>query len=351
MAHPRLLARFSQKARLAHLRAAAGELRNFLCWHLPRGERAWIRPSRAQIEVTTRCNLRCPMCARTKALGRGGQHMPVELFARVMRELDFVSDLHLQGFGEPLMHPRLAELIRIADPRRRFVATNTNATVLGPRQAEMLVASGLHEVKVSLDSPEPATYAEIRPPASLASALRGLRLLREARQRAGSARPRVVIAAVCQPSNLPHLEALVELSLEAGADHLWVQSLRAHGDAQRPAEELASEQAAAEALERQAAARGLSAELALTRQADPPDHCWWPWRGVYVTVEGDVALCCEKLITDPARQCLGNLDEVPFRLIWNSPEYRRARQSLLAGRLPGPCAGCPVFQPRGARPE
>jgi len=74
------------------------------------------RPFEAlQIEVTSRCCLKCEMCPRS-ALAHQWPEIDLswEAFQRIVPVFGYVQHVHLQGWGEPLLHPRLAEMIAAA---------------------------------------------------------------------------------------------------------------------------------------------------------------------------------------------------------------------------------------------
>lgn len=72
-------------------------------------------PDKIYVELTTRCNLRCPMClkfAKGSCIDEGD--MPLALFKKLAPSLDHSRFLVLNGIGEPLLHPDLEEIITIA---------------------------------------------------------------------------------------------------------------------------------------------------------------------------------------------------------------------------------------------
>ena len=79
-----------------------------------------------QIEITTRCNLRCDFCLRrfTRIEERD---MDMETFKRILDEFD-PDVVALYGFGEPLLHPHVLEFIRIANKRAKTILV-TNGTL------------------------------------------------------------------------------------------------------------------------------------------------------------------------------------------------------------------------------
>lgn len=65
-------------------------------------------PALLQVEVTTRCNMRCAMCVKSAEGCRIPEaHMPMELFTRIESVLPHCHGLVLNGIGEPLLHPHL----------------------------------------------------------------------------------------------------------------------------------------------------------------------------------------------------------------------------------------------------
>ena len=74
----------------------------------PRRFGAW------QVELTTRCPLRCRMCIRHGEHAWRSRDMTVAEFATVARDLGDVEALVLQGWGEPLLHRGLVDVIRLA---------------------------------------------------------------------------------------------------------------------------------------------------------------------------------------------------------------------------------------------
>jgi hypothetical protein len=80
-------------------------------WFSRRGE----RPFEAfQIEVTSRCNLRCVMCPVTVLADRWpALDLPWETFQRIARAFGKTKWVYLQGWGEPLLHPRILDMIAL----------------------------------------------------------------------------------------------------------------------------------------------------------------------------------------------------------------------------------------------
>ena len=114
---------------------------------------------RAYVEITNLCNLRCSFCPGT---GREERFMTPEAFAVLADRLrGRVKYLYFHVMGEPLLHPRLGELLDIAGEKGFRVCLTTNGTLLEEAEGTLLSSPALHKVSVSLHSAEGNGMAEL----------------------------------------------------------------------------------------------------------------------------------------------------------------------------------------------
>jgi len=66
-----------------------------------------------QVELTTRCPLRCRMCIREEFKDWYGGDMNINDFKRLIPYLKDVETVILEGWGESLLHKNLIEAIRL----------------------------------------------------------------------------------------------------------------------------------------------------------------------------------------------------------------------------------------------
>lgn len=323
-------------------------------------------PRFVQLEPVGQCDLRCQMCPsrfrRDGAPWGPPAFMTWDLFTRLLREFAGARRLHLQGLGEPLLHPRLFEMVSYAVKLGFRVSVGTNATRIGKRRAASLVSCGLDVLNVSVDGATRETYEAIRTRGRFRRLLRGLLLLRRAKERSGSGRPVVRFVTVAMKENLPELPAIVRLAHRLGVPTVSVQHL-AHTfmDSTLPeqyaamrdyvrAETLVDEDGPrVEAYFKRArqAARECGVALRLPalplepRPADGRPRCTWPSEGAYVTYRG-VALPCAVAGT-PDRIALGDVTRDGFGRVWAGPAYRVFRAALASGNPPEICRHCSVY--------
>ncbi len=100
------------------------------------------------IEITNRCNLHCDFCLASK---RKGQIMSVASFSHILREIHPYSDyIYLHVLGEPLTHPHLNLLLKVAKQSGFQVNMTTNGVLL-PKQLPFLLST-LRQCNISLHS-------------------------------------------------------------------------------------------------------------------------------------------------------------------------------------------------------
>jgi radical SAM protein with 4Fe4S-binding SPASM domain len=328
-------------------------------------------PSFVQIEPVGQCNLECRMCpvvyrgdGGARAPGKPPAFMSLETFRSVLDQFPGIRELHLQGMGEPFLHPRLVDMIRYAAAKGIEVSTNTNLTALSDRRIDELVASGLKELHVSLDAAEAEAYEYIRVGSRFARVMRNLERLMEAKRRAGGEEPEVSLVAVAMRRNLEQLPRLVRLARDHGIATISVQHL-AHDFSEgtlppkyQPMRDFVDRQTLLDADSREVerwfaeareAAERLGVRLRLpklARGAPPPeargvDRCDWPYRRAYVSYTGQAMPCC--MIATPDRHAFGNMAKEGAVRVWTSAEYQAFRERLASGEPPEICRGCAVY--------
>ncbi|HEX6540149.1 MAG TPA: radical SAM protein [Ktedonobacterales bacterium] len=325
-------------------------------------------PTYAQLEPVGQCNLRCQMCAiqfREDGPPYGPPaFMAFERFVEMLDALPGLQELHLQGLGEPMMHPRFFEMVAYATAKGIRVTTNSNATLLNERRAVRCVTSGLDCLHVSLDGATAATYERIRVRAHFERVTANVERLLTARERLGATTPRLRLVMVLMRQNLDELPDLVRLAQRWQVEGMFVQHLchdfgesslparyrpmRAFVDEQTLFHEDAQRVEAAFAEARELA-RTLGVDLRLPRvrpRVHPPgtpgrERCDWPWRGAYISYEGYAMPCC--MVSTPDRINFGNIAPQGFAATWNNPEYEAFREQLASDEPPEVCRSCAVY--------
>ena len=142
------------------------------------------QPTLVEIEVTQRCNLRCPVCfvAAAQAPEDPGLAQIEAMYAAILRQTGPRTSIQLTG-GEPTVRADLAEIIRTGR-RLGFTAieVNTNGLALArdPEYARELAQAGLGGVYLQFDGLTGRAYKQIRSADLLEDKLRAVENCRAA---------------------------------------------------------------------------------------------------------------------------------------------------------------------------
>ncbi|HEX7384650.1 MAG TPA: radical SAM protein [Burkholderiaceae bacterium] len=295
-------------------------------------------PRFAQIEPVGRCNLACRMCT-VHERGDAVAELSLERYVALLDQMPGLARLHLQGLGEPMLHPRFFEMVELAVARGIRVSANSNLTLLTERRAARCVASGLATLSVSLDGASAAVYEAIRRRASFAKVLRNLDRLvaaRDASARTPALGIRLVM--VLMRANLHELPARYIPIRD------YVHAAELVDDAAiRPVFEAARARALelGVALHLPRLGAGLSPEPPARRAGA---GCGWPWEQLYVTAAGELLPCC--MVASADRASFGNVFEGGLAARWHGAAARTFRAQLAGTAPPAPCRSCALY--RGA---
>lgn len=338
-----------------------------------------FKPREVFLYVTHDCNAACAMCdlgrenqgsVFRRQLGRTGREpLPHTGWEKLLAELArFRPKIYLNGV-EPLLYPRLGELVAAIKRHGLFLQLVTNGILL-ERHAADLVRLGADSVVVSLDGTEPV-HDRIRGEGVYRRALAGVSALRRSREQAGSRKPR--ISANYCISNLNHGN-LVEFATEmlrrervdfvnfthlnfvtAGASDAHNRRFADLGEATPvsvagvdPAlvdTDLLFEQVSR--LRREFDDREVGYNTPLfdrervrtyyhsPREMVARPRCLTPWQSATVSAHGDVIIRsrCFAYVA-------GNVAITPFLEIWNGEPYRRFRRELRRAGLFPVCYRC-----------
>ncbi len=172
------------------------------------------------MDVVGLCNLRCPSCP----VGNTGNVNPTglvdpELFARLMAKAaaDYrISRVSLYNWGESLLHPKLADLVRTVKRNNLYCALSSNMNLL--RNAEELFDANPDEFRISLSGFSQPIYGQAHAKGNIEKVKENMHELREARHRSGNLHTRVHIYYHKYRYNLHEVQPMRDLATSMGFD-------------------------------------------------------------------------------------------------------------------------------------
>ena len=178
--------------------------------------------ARVYVEPTSACNLSCRTCVRNSWSEPMGT-MSMEVYRRLIEGLRGVPSLKKMsfwGFGEPLLHPHIVEMVAMAKRLEAETQVITNGLLLNRQMADALVWAGLDSIVISVDGATPEAYSRVRTGADLRLVQRNVEGLLEARDKSGRGNPEIGLEFVVMRRNVGELRKLHNLALDMGASFI-----------------------------------------------------------------------------------------------------------------------------------
>jgi len=332
--------------------------------------------AKVYIEPTSRCNLTCRTCLRNNWDEQQGDmsESVFERFIAGLRALPAPPKVTFGGFGEPLTHPKIVEMVRQAKTVAGPVELITNGILLTPELSRALIEAGLDVLWISLDGVTPESYSDVRLGAALPVVLENLAGFQAEKHLARHPDVEVGIAFVAMQRNIADLPELLSRSTRLGASRYLVTNVLPY------TEEMTSEMLYRRSMDilietrpsqwaphvdmprmdmdastREAIYRmnrgGYNIHLSGDSQGKSMDRCPFVERGVVTLAwDGSLSPCLPLMHNHTSylekrrkrfsrRYVVGNLSEQNLATLWMQPEYVGFRQRVQAFDF-SPCTIC-----------
>ncbi len=188
----------------------------------------WGWPLHMQIELTNFCDLKCSVCPTGSGLlKRQPLAMDPALFERLMNEVGpYLLTTSLWAWGEPLLHPQLEDILRIAQNRGVTTILSTNGQRLNnTRVLDALIKYPPTYLIVCLDGITDETNSQFRVGAKLEPALSGVHRLAEMRGKIGAKLPLLHLRYIVMKHNEHEFPQLLKFAADNQFDMLSIRTL------------------------------------------------------------------------------------------------------------------------------
>ena len=157
-------------------------------------------PLLVDLELSSICNLRCPMCYTiTKEFKDkvGAKLMDIGLFKKIIDEIcGKTPAIRLSLRGEPTIHPHFIEAISYAKQRGiKEISTLTNGSRLSRDFFVQAMDAGIDWITISVDGTG-AAYEKIRKPLKFGDILQAIKDIKTVKKERGNNRPVIKIQAI-----------------------------------------------------------------------------------------------------------------------------------------------------------
>jgi MoaA/NifB/PqqE/SkfB family radical SAM enzyme len=283
-----------------------------------------------------------------------------ERFVETLSRFPELERLELHGEGEPLMHPRIFDMAKLASSRGIKVSSISNGSHFTAEHIAAILDSGLEHLFVSIESADEEEFRDIRG-GKLTKVAEGIRALLAARNARPQRIPAIGFAVTVLKRTRDALPKIVDLYKELGMDggvslHM-LNSMPAYTGSYRRGMETQLlgklDQALAwsryaRTVEREAVTGGSvhfsdqifgqmgEAGPAKNRRAREYRSCSWLDHGLYVNRHGQASGCAR--IKDTQAFGFGAVAHAPAESILSKRD--RMAEQLRSGDVPEACKGC-----------
>jgi MoaA/NifB/PqqE/SkfB family radical SAM enzyme len=332
-----------------------------------------LRPPLSQlrkiyIEPTSKCNFSCRTCIRN-AWGETLGIMSADTFSHILEDIQTRQPpptVFFGGFGEPLTHPAIVEMVSQAAQSASRVELITNGALLDENLAANLIDAGLDTLWVSLDGASAESFADVRQSQAFGNILHNIAQYQNLyRQRHGGTAD-IGAVFVAMKRNIAELPKLLDMSSRVGISRYMITNILPHTP------EMCEDVLYHRAIERAVWQASPwhphinMPEMDLNQVTrDSLFHAWatrpgvlfkkhdtCPFidqRSISISWDGYASPCLALLHSHEnylfekkrtvSRWRIGNINEMPLAQIWNLPEYQKFRERVEQFDF-SPCTYC-----------
>ncbi len=315
-----------------------------------------------QVEVTSLCNAACIYCPHTIYRDRwAGRHLSLDTFEKLAPAFKHTRLVHLQGWGEPFLHPHFFDMVATAKQAGCRVGVTTNGMLLDAEAVRRLVESGIDLVAFSLAGTDEKNDV-CRRGTSLKQVLETIQTLQREKAQRRSVTPELHIAYMLLRSGMADLVKLPQVLQGLGVEQVVISALDFVSRGDLAVETLVLEKTPAYE-ELKAGLRelrdlsepyGLKIHYQLKESGERrllcPENVQ---RALFVGADGSVSPCVFANLPVAGavyvgkggerpyqRLVLGNLEELSLPAIWRQQAYVNFRRSFFTGKLISLCRNC-----------
>jgi len=303
-----------------------------------------------QIELTTRCPLRCKMCIRAESADWQFQDMSFEDFKKLLPYLEDVETVVLEGWGESLLYKNISECIRLIKKEGSKVGFVTSGKGLTENRVSELIEAGLDFVGFSIAGTTPETHDAIRVNSHLPEVLSAVRLFREAKARQGLLRPKIHFVFLMVKDNISQVPSVPSFARQTGIEEVVLTNICHCINVWQEKNRVfvwESGENEYEKIVKQTEANARKLDIRLKRPSlsaiDIPVCEENPLGNLYISAEGEVSPCVYLYppLPSPFKRIFcsreyqvkgvtfGNIFREPFSAIWNNERYENFRNCFI----------------------
>lgn len=294
-------------------------------------------PVALSLESSAKCNLRCTRCPRTDMLTRSIGNMDYDLYKKIIDSIDPVF-VTLAQLGEPLLHPRIVDMVAYASKKGMMTRINTNATLLDDDISEAFIKAKLSHMFISFDSCKKNVFEKLRPGAIFEKVIVNIKSLLTMKKKLNSFYPLITFNITLSKDNASEISDIIGFCLTEFGIPPTFTKMYTYGEGGREEEsmtlfDLDPLQKGYEYAKKMNLNTLCDNLRTIYNDVKKPLHtyrpCFFTYYSVSVTWDGKVYPCC---LDFDGKAVFGDLSKQAFQEIWNGDAYREFRKRLRDNR-------------------
>ena len=163
-------------------------------------------PSVVYLEICRSCNLNCPMCLRrVLPSSELSGNMDLDTAKNIINNLGKVVGIGLSGWGEPLLHPQIIDLLRYISEKGILISFDTNGVLLKDYARELVKIKTLYHIGLSIDF----ISKEVKHTHTLITSLEGLKAILDEKRKICRRYPHLRVTMTVMKCNVAEIPRIV----------------------------------------------------------------------------------------------------------------------------------------------
>jgi len=306
-------------------------------------------PPHIEVEITTKCNLRCLMCEHTY-WNEPGKNMTFDQFVHIVDQFPKLKLIGITGIGESFLNKDFMKMVKYCKDRKQYVEVFDTFYFWDKDISYKMVAMGLNRVLPSFDATTENTYNKIRAKSNFTRVVKNIRDLFAAKEEAKKKLPEVCFHYIVSNENIDEMLLYMDLIRDvSGVQDVSIQFTEVlHGFKEIQDQLVKIPETLVEDCNKKASK--LNIKLLWNRNVyrKKPDYSQCTlWTMPFIFVTGHVVPCCGGNEANrrefQKETSLGNILEQDFKTIWKGEKYKKLRKLLGQNKVPVQCEQCPAF--------
>lgn len=298
------------------------------------------------IEPISRCNFSCIMCqVKDWDNNKRAEDMDFESFTKLIDSQYGLTEVKLQGIGEPLMHKDFFKMLDYLTDRHIWVRTTINGSLLHKNNNyKKLVDSKIGEVQVSFDGATKEVFEKIRVNSNFDKIVENVTFFNEYANQKDRLISRMWV--LIQNHNSHQIEEFINIAKKMKFKRVTFSIGISDWGGQ---EEFKNSNLKVKKLDRASIIekimelRNIHLELNITfwdlqEKYNENNICKWPFYRAFIGSDMKISPCC--MIANPDVAYLG--DAINFTETWNNEIYQDFRKKHMEYNIPDFCKNCYV---------